>query len=100
MRYELRSLSRLIHSPKKYQAVVYDSKTQDIHTIRFGQANASDYTIHGDYHRMLRYISRHRARENWSNPLTAGWWSRYLLWSQPNMEDALKYTLRKLASYD
>ena len=49
-------------------------------TIHFGQAGASDYTQHGDKARRERYLARHRVREDWSNPRTAGALSRWILW--------------------
>jgi hypothetical protein len=34
--------------------------------------------------------------ENWEDPTTAGFWSRWLLWEKPDFKDALKFTLKKL----
>lgn len=56
---------------------VFDKPRQTIH---FGQAGASDYTQHGDKERRARYLARHRAREDWDNPRTAGALSRWILW--------------------
>jgi GrpB-like predicted nucleotidyltransferase (UPF0157 family) len=36
------------------------------------------------------YIARHKVNENWSNPNTAGYFSRWLLWEEPNINDAYK----------
>ena len=58
--------------------------------VSFGQRGASDYTIHGDLERKERYIRRHRARENWDNPLTAGALSRWLLWDKKTLAAAIK----------
>jgi hypothetical protein len=43
---------------------------------------------------MERYLTRHRKRENWSKSgkFTAGFWSRWLLWSKPSFKEALKKT--------
>lgn len=62
--------------------------------VHFGQRGSSDYTIHKDRERMLRYVKRHRSRENWkrSGAKTAGFWSRWLLWSEPSFEHALART--------
>jgi len=46
----------------------------------FGQAGAPDYTITKDKAQRKRYLDRHRARENWSNPESAGALSRWILW--------------------
>lgn len=67
-------------------------------TVRFGRKGFSDYTIHGDADRMKRYITRHVKRENWSRSggKTAGFWSRWLLWSKPNFRAALRQTEKVL----
>ena len=28
--------------------------------------------------------------ENWNNPLTAGFWSRWLLWEKPTLNEAVR----------
>jgi len=48
--------------------------------IPFGQATASDYTIHHDKLRRAAYLTRHRAREDWNSPMSAGSLSRWILW--------------------
>lgn len=68
-------------------------------TVHFGAKGYSDYTIHRDPVRMKRYLTRHgRGRENWtkSGRYTAGFWSRWLLWSRPTMKGALAKTQRVL----
>jgi hypothetical protein len=52
---------------------------------RFGAKGYSDYTKHHDEERKQRYIDRHRERENWSDPTTAGALSRYILWNKPTL---------------
>ena len=66
--------------------------------IKFGRFGYSDYTKHKDKDRMKLYLSRHCKRENWSRSgvKTAGFWARWLLWSSPNFNMALKITKRKL----
>jgi len=61
-------------------------------TIHFGQRGASDYTIHKDYDRMLRYVARHQAREDWtiSGIKTAGFWSKHLLWNKTTLNASIK----------
>jgi hypothetical protein len=44
----------------------------------------SDYTKHRDDERKKRYENRHRSRENWRDPTTAGALSRYILWNKPS----------------
>ena len=66
--------------------------------VHFGRQGYSDYTIHKDRERMKRYLIRHRKRENWTRAgaKTAGFWSRWLLWSAPNFQAALRKTQRIL----
>lgn len=83
--------------------------------VRFGQRGASDYTIHKDPLRMEQYVRRHggkptrftdpqkvhrtmlkrikSTKERWGRDglYTAGFWSRWLLWSQPNLRAAARY---------
>ena len=48
--------------------------------VRFGAQGYSDYLQHKDEDRRQRYIDRHRTNENWRDPTTAGFWSRWILW--------------------
>ena len=64
---------------KKYFIITNDNKK-----IYFGQASASDFTLHKDEARKQRYINRHKKNENWNNKDTAGFWSRWLLWEKPH----------------
>ena len=71
---------------KKYRVTFPDGKHVD-----FGGKGYSDYTIHKDPERMKRYLKRHgRMGENWTNKgiRTAGFWYRWLLWSEPSMPKA------------
>jgi len=66
--------------------------------VHFGRQGYSDYTIHKDRERMKRYLVRHTRRENWkrSGAKTAGFWSRWLLWSKPSLEGARRQTEKVL----
>jgi len=80
-------------NPKKKFRVVFEDGT---HTD-FGASGYSDYTLHKDPERMKRYLTRHRSRENWSKSgiKTAGFWSRWLLWSEPSLQKAKTSTEKK-----
>lgn len=80
-------------NPKKKFRVVFEDGT---HTD-FGARGYSDYTIHKDPERMKRYLTRHRSRENWSKSgiKTAGFWSRWLLWSEPSLQNAKTFMEKK-----
>ena len=102
-------------SPKhQYRVVFADGKHVD-----FGGAGYSDYTLHRNPARMRAYVKRHggvipkyvrlernpseihrlmarvdtSTKENWqmSGVRTAGFWSRWLLWSYPSMGLARKF---------
>jgi hypothetical protein len=87
--------------PHKFMAVFPDG-----HAVRFGLKGYSDYTIHKDRERMKRYVMRHAGsksglrsrRENWgrSGAKTAGFWSRWLLWSKPSLTAAIRQTEKVL----
>ena len=81
---------------KKYTVVVFRAGRK-LKTIHFGSAGMSDYTINKDPERMNRYIDRHKKRENWdiSGILTAGFWSRWLLWSEPSLSAAIDRIAQK-----
>jgi hypothetical protein len=104
----------LIISPrkeKKYR-IIFKNKEK----VDFGAKGYSDYTIHKDPFRMRNYINRHGGnintktltekngrtlqrdmldvvesdKENWSidGMYTAGFWSRWLLWSHSDLSKA------------
>ena len=73
-------LIKIVKSPnkeKKYRAYFSNCKHTD-----FGAAGYSDLTQHKDFERQKRYLNRHKSRENWRDPTTAGSLSRYILWNK------------------
>jgi hypothetical protein len=80
---------------KKYKAEFYDKSGKKVKTTRFGQDGASDYTRHKDDERKQRYIDRHRKRENWNNPTSAGALSRYVLWNKKSVNASVSDYKRK-----
>ena len=75
---------------KKYMAIMDDKKT-----VHFGQSGASDFTIHKDDERKNRYIDRHSKRENWNDPKTAGFYSRWITWNKPTITESIRDTNRR-----
>ena len=73
---------------KKYMAVFYENDKK-IKTTHFGCAGMSDYTKHKDPARKQRYMNRHKSRENWSDPMSAGSLSRYILWNKPTLRASI-----------
>jgi hypothetical protein len=70
----------------------YDARIDGKKTISFGSAGMSDYRIHKDDERKQRYLDRHKKNENWSDPKTAGFMSRWLLWNKPTLTESIKDT--------
>jgi len=74
------------HNPLKKFMVVVNNKI-----IHFGDSRYEDFTIHKDLKRLNAYIKRHKKKEDWSlNGIDkAGFWSRWLLWHKPNLEESI-----------
>jgi len=72
---------------KKFKAVVDGTKT-----IHFGSKGASDFTLHGSEVRKQRYINRHQKNEDWSDPTTAGFYAKHLLWNKPTLQGSIRDT--------
>ena len=70
---------------KKFYIITKENKK-----VYFGQANASDFTLHKDEARKNRYILRHEKNEskfwNKSGIDTASFWSRFYLWEKPTKQ--------------
>ena len=77
-------IQKSLRPDKKIDAVIDGKKT-----IPFGQKGASDYTIHRDPERKDRYINRHKPREDWTDPRTAGFYNRFVLWNKPTLKQSV-----------
>jgi hypothetical protein len=58
----------------------------------FGAAGMTDYTKDSKMtrdERKKRYLARHSAREDWSDPSSAGALSRWILWNKPTVSASL-----------
>lgn len=68
---------------KKFYIITNDNKK-----VYFGAAGMSDFTIHKDPVRKLKYVVRHQTRENWTKTGidTPGFWSRWYLWNKPTLQ--------------
>ena len=60
---------------KRFMATYANGKV-----VHFGMAGSKTYIDHGDKERRELYLKRHRARENWDDPFSAGSLSRFLTW--------------------
>jgi hypothetical protein len=66
-------------------------------TIYFGAKGYGDYTLSKDKVKKANYIARHAPREVWgkSGIDTAGFWSRWILWNEPTIEQSVRDTEKK-----
>ena len=69
--------------------------------VHFGAFNMKDYTIYSkddeevaEKHKEA-YLKRHSKSEDWKNPLTPGFWSRWLLWNKPTLKESLQDVLQR-----
>ena len=75
---------------KKLEAVI-DGKT----TVAFGAKGHEEFTTHKDEERKSRYIKRHQKNEDWTDPLTAGMWSRWILWNRATILESIEDVKRR-----
>jgi hypothetical protein len=72
-----------------YKSDIWDKKyyiiTNTGKKVYFGATGYQDFTQHKDEVRKNAYIQRHQKREDWNDPDTAGFWSRWLLWNKPSI---------------
>lgn len=71
----------------KYQVVLVDATTGYLKTVKFGAQGYSDFTQHHDEARKQKYITRHKAREDWTKAgvASAGFWAKHILWNKPTV---------------
>ena len=74
-------------SDKKYKAVIDNNKI-----VHFGSRGASDFTLHKSEERKQRYMNRHRKNEDWTDPKTAGFYAKNILWNKPTIQGSIKDT--------
>lgn len=98
MKYKFLKIIKSKKSGKKYTAIFINIKTKREKKIHFGDSNYEDYVSHKDEKRKKLYIARHKKLEDWNNPLTAGYWSRWFLWNTTSYKrnfDYIKSDLKK-----
>ena len=89
-------LISITKSPKRDKKLMATFQTSHgrIKKVHFGAKGYQNYggvgkERHLDKERKKRYISRHRSRENWSKPDTAGTLSRYILWNKETLAESI-----------
>lgn len=68
----------LYESPRKDKRLVAIFKNGMM--VHFGLKGGHTYIDHHDKQKREAYLKRHRPRENWEDPYTAGSLSKFLLW--------------------
>jgi hypothetical protein len=87
MKYEKVVIKKSTKPEKKLMAIFSSpsqtkGKSARTKTIHFGSRGMDDYTKTKDKEQRQRYLTRHRRRENWKVPDTAGSLSRWILWGE------------------
>ena len=67
--------------------------------MSFGSSQHSDFTKHKDPERKQRYLDRHKARENWNDPTTAGALSKHVLWNKTTIAQSVKDMDKQFKNY-
>jgi len=83
---KLVSITKATDGKHKYTAVFSDPKK----TTQFGAVGYDDFTKTKDIYKREAYLARHKTRENWDDPTTAGALSRWILWNQPTLSASIK----------
>ena len=82
---------QLVISPSSKPDKKFEARIDGKKSIHFGAKNMSDFTIHKDPERKERYLQRHKGMgEDWSNPLTAGFYATNLLWNKPSLAESIR----------
>ena len=71
------------------------AKFDDGQLVQFGSFGYDDFTQTGDKSQKRRYLARHKAREDWNDPKSAGALSRWILWNKPTLDESIKHYVKK-----
>ena len=87
---------QIVITPSDKPTKKFEARIDGRKSVYFGQAGASDFTIHKDTERKNRYLKRHESMgEDWSNPLTAGFYATNLLWNKTSLAESIRDTNRR-----
>jgi hypothetical protein len=78
---------------KRLKAVIDGKKT-----VHFGDINAKGRTFFdtGDTQKKSAYIARHKVNENWSDPKSAGFYAKHVLWNSQS-KDVIRRSIKSNA---
>jgi hypothetical protein len=77
---ELVSIKKDTDGKHKMLAIFKNKETNRNKTVHFGAVGYDDYIKTKNKDQRDRYLARHRARENWNDPTSAGALSANILW--------------------
>lgn len=77
---------------KRY--TIYVPRGNRVVKIDFGSSDHDNYTIHKDSERKRLYQIRHK-NDHINDPYSAGFWSWWVLWNKPSLQDSLKDAISK-----
>ena len=87
---------QIVITPRDKPTKKFEARIDGKKSIHFGAKGMSDFTIHKDTERKERYLQRHKGMgEDWSNPLTAGFYATNLLWNKPSLSESIRDTNRR-----
>lgn len=81
---------RKSEKPNKAFTAVIMRENGRVKHIEFGDRRGSQYWLHKDPAKKRAWIARHSVRENWNDPFTAGFWSRWLLWNKETLGESAR----------
>lgn len=82
----------------KYK-IILRKNGKKIKTIKFGSLGYEHYTSgHLDPKRRKRYMDRHKAREDWNNERSAGFYAYHILWKFESLNEAKSWLSSHLKS--
>jgi hypothetical protein len=84
------SIGKSTRAGKKMMAIFYDEVKKKIKTTHFGASGYEDYTTHGEIQRKMNYIARHKEREDWTDYMSSGSLSRFILWNKPTIKASIE----------
>jgi len=94
---KLESIEPSVHAAQKLTAkfTYEDDGKIKKRAISFGARGYGDYTIYSKEDKAkaeikkASYLARHEGREDWSNPMSAGALSRWVLWNKPTLKASI-----------
>jgi hypothetical protein len=86
---ELQSIKKDTDGKHKLVATFINKNNGKKKTTHFGAKGYTDFTKSKDEEKKQLYINRHKKRENWQDPTTAGALSRYILWNKTTLKKSI-----------